>query len=61
MLIFWHKIYQTSESECAIVHDDLWCSASPDSQESQLISEYKEFYFSDEVDAILVKHPGLDL
>lgn len=41
-------------SETAVVHDNLWCSATPESEESQIIEEYANFYFSEKVDVMII-------
>ncbi|GLB41527.1 putative fungal specific transcription factor [Lyophyllum shimeji] len=40
---------ESSDADIAIVHDDVWCLASVDSDEFQLIEQYTEFYFNDSV------------
>lgn len=44
---------ETSDSECVVIHDDLWCSTGPDSDESRIIDEYTSFYFDKGVDDAL--------
>ncbi|KAF9459073.1 hypothetical protein BDZ94DRAFT_1061823 [Collybia nuda] len=35
------------------MHDDVWCSANPESEEARIMDEYANFYFSDEVTSYL--------
>ncbi|KAG6887733.1 hypothetical protein C0995_013288 [Termitomyces sp. Mi166 len=35
---------ETSDTDCAILHDDIWCSPTPDA--SQTIDDFIEFYFN---------------
>lgn len=48
-------LQKNNDSECVVVHDDIWCSLALDSNESKIMKQYAEFYFSDDYENLLVK------
>ncbi|KAF8071441.1 kinase-like domain-containing protein [Lyophyllum atratum] len=43
---------ETSDDDCAIVHDDEWCMASNDSHESHAIEQYEKLFFDNDSGAV---------
>ncbi|KAF9461571.1 hypothetical protein BDZ94DRAFT_805527 [Collybia nuda] len=41
-----------------MIHDEVWCSASPDSRESQIMDEFTDFYFSEAITSYLNSTSG---
>jgi hypothetical protein len=45
---------QLGDSECVVIHDNAWCNVISDSESSDIIKQYTDFFFNDAVDLTLV-------